>query len=610
MVFKRIRARTQSIIAPLFILVLLVISLSNLEMGYASTLTVVTPNGGQKWAQGTAHTISWTSSGSPGSYVKIELLKGSTVNLVISSSTANDGSYSWTIPAAQTVGTDYKIRITSTTDPTITDSSDSSFSIAIGVLTVMTPNGGQKWAQGTTHSITWQSSGSPGAYLKIELLKAGVVSLVISSSTANDGSYSWTIPSAQTLGTDYKIRITSTTYASVTDSSDSSFTIAIGVLTVTAPNGGQKWVPGTTHTITWTSSGSPGSYVKIELLKGSTVSLVISSSTANDGSYSWTIPAAQTLGVDYKIRITSTTYASITDSSDSTFSVVTGVLTLTSPIGDEGWARGTTHTISWISSGTPGPYLKIELLKAGVVNLVIATSTANDGFYSWTIPAAQTLGTDYKVRITSTADATITNTGGNFAIIIGTLTVTSPNGDENWIRGTTHTITWTSIGSPGANVKIELLKADAVTLVISSSTANDGSYSWTIPAAQTLGVDYKIRITSTTNTGISDTSNSIFAIVTGTLTVMSPNGAESWVKGTTHTITWTSSGSPGSYVKLELLKAGLAVLVISSSTANDGSYSWTIPAAQTTGINYEIRITSTTYSYVTDSSNSYFSITT
>jgi hypothetical protein len=92
-------------------------------------------------------------------------------------------------------------------------------------LTVTSPNGGQNWARSSVHSITWKSVGSPGAYVKIELLKAGVVSKTLSTSTENDGSFSWTISSTQTVGTDYKIRITSTSITPISDSSDSNFAI-------------------------------------------------------------------------------------------------------------------------------------------------------------------------------------------------------------------------------------------------------------------------------------------------------------------------------------------------------------------------------------------------
>ena len=68
------------------------------------------------------------------------------------------------------------------------------------------------------------------------------------------------------------------------------------------------------------------------------------------------------------------------------------------------------------------------------------------------------------------------------------------------------------------------------------------------------------------------------------ITVITPNDGESWVRGSTNRIAWTSSGSVGSYVKIELLKAGAVVQTILSSTPNDGSYSsWTIPTGLATG---------------------------
>ena len=78
-----------------------------------------------------------------------------------------------------------------------------------------------------------------------------------------------------------------------------------------------------------------------------------------------------------------------------------------------------------------------------------------------------------------------------------TITVTSPNGGESWVRGSNHAITWTSSGTVGSNVKIELLKAGVVVQTLSSSTANAGTYSWTLSTGLATGSDYKIRITST-----------------------------------------------------------------------------------------------------------------
>lgn len=76
-------------------------------------------------------------------------------------------------------------------------------------ITVTSPNGGETWYRGNTKTITWKKDGNSGANVKIELYKAGVLSSVIASKTANDGSYSWYIPTYTPTGTDYKIKITS-----------------------------------------------------------------------------------------------------------------------------------------------------------------------------------------------------------------------------------------------------------------------------------------------------------------------------------------------------------------------------------------------------------------
>ncbi len=82
------------------------------------------PNGGENWVR-TTKTITWTSFGKSGDYVKIELYKGgvlsSNLNAVIASKTPNDGSYDWYIPTYQPIGEDYKIKIISNMDSTYTN---------------------------------------------------------------------------------------------------------------------------------------------------------------------------------------------------------------------------------------------------------------------------------------------------------------------------------------------------------------------------------------------------------------------------------------------------------------------------------------------------------
>jgi hypothetical protein len=104
-----------------------------------------------------------------------------------------------------------------------------------------------------------------------------------------------------------------------------SITLNETPITVTFPNGGESWQAGSTQTIKWTYTGDPGPSVKIELLKGTSVNSTITSNTSigsnGSGSYNWTIPTTQTTGSDYKIRITSTSNSSYTDTSDGNFTI-------------------------------------------------------------------------------------------------------------------------------------------------------------------------------------------------------------------------------------------------------------------------------------------------
>ena len=190
------------------------------------SIIVTSPNGGENWQRGTSHEITWNSTGSAGSYVKIELYKDGVLNLMITGSTANDGSYDWPVPLDQAPGSDYKIKITSTANSSYYDYGDNNFSVtAPPHIAVLSPNGGESRQRGTSYAITWDSLGSAGSYVRIELYKAGVLNLKIISSTANDGSYDWPVPSDQALGSDYKIKIASTSEPALFDESDGDFSI-------------------------------------------------------------------------------------------------------------------------------------------------------------------------------------------------------------------------------------------------------------------------------------------------------------------------------------------------------------------------------------------------
>ncbi|MHC1725922.1 MAG: Ser-Thr-rich GPI-anchored membrane family protein [Syntrophobacteraceae bacterium] len=597
-------------------------SRSNFTIESAPAFVITAPAGGEKWMRGDSRTISWTYTGDPGSSVRIDLLKG---GRVLSNVTRNapvgangSGSFSWTIPESQAPGSDYQLRIATSTGERA--STGNAFSIT-GGISVSYPYSGDSWAAGSVHSLKWSYDGNPGPRVKIELLKGGVVNTTISESTPigidGSGSYEWLIKTGQAPGTDYSIRITSRSDSACTGVSRNNFTIVSPGFTISSPSyWSSSWPAGTTQKISWDYVGDPGPSVNIDLLKGGQVSQTIAAgaSKGNDGSgsYYWTVPGGQTPGTDYGIRITSTSNSAFKGESEDSFTIVAPGITVTSPSSGETWTSGAVHTINWRYTGNPGALVKIELLKGGAAATISAAAPIGDGgygSYSWLIPASQAAGTGYTLRVTSTSNPAGSGVSQSFSISPpDTIAVTSPVGGESWIAGAAKTIRWSYTGDPGSTVTVELLKAGSLSSTVATNVSiANRSCAWTIPGATTPGTDYRIRVR--TNQYYSAGSNDFSITNSSVLTLVSPNGGESLPAGLATTVKWTYAGSPGSTVKIELLKDGVFKSVISSGTpvgtGGSGSFSWPIPAAQTEGSYYQIRITCGSYS---DTSQGYFSI--
>jgi hypothetical protein len=88
------------------------------------------------------------------------------------------------------------------------------------------------------------------------------------------------------------------------------------------------------------------------------------------------------------------------------------------------------------------------------------------------------------------------------------------------------------------------------------------------------------------------------------ITIVSPNGGETWKAGTSNSITWTSNFNDN--VKIELYKGGSIFYTIANSTSNSGNYSWTIPDTLHTGNDFRVKITSVLDSSINDFSDSGF----
>jgi len=493
-------------------------------------------------------------------------------------------------------------------------------------ITLIMPNGGEHWQPGSIETIYWTYKEGVGPFVAIELWKGGVLNRVISSETSignsGGGSYDWHIPGMQAQGADYRIRIISISNSTHVDASRGSFTIAAIGFNITSPNGNDPYERGKSYPIKWTYAEGSGTSVRIDLLNAgvfkSNIMAAAPIGSGGTGSYLWTIPASQKPANGYQIRVS---HPAGTPKALSSPFIIIGGITITSPKGGEKWYAGTTRTIGWKYTTSAGSSVNIELLKGGVVQSVIDSGVPigadGKGTFNWPISESVQSGSDYKIRITSASNSAYTDTSdGNFTILPSSITVTVPNGGQAWQAGDTKAINWSYKGQPGASVKIDLLKGGTLHHTLTSSTpvgnSGKGSFNWPISASQTPGSDFKVRITSATNSSYTDDSDQNFTVIPISLTVKSPNGGENWQAGTNATIRWTYDGNPGNSVKIELLKDDVTEQVITGGapigTGGIGAFTWPVPPDHAFGDHYKIRITSASNSAYTDTSDGNFTI--
>jgi len=301
-------------------------------------ITLTAPNGGENWAEQSTQNITWNFSGDVGDNVSLNYSLDNGVTWTqISASTSNNGSHPWTLPNLfETVST-CRVRVNSTTT-SFGDTTNTNFTIAAepNIITVTSPNGGEVWAEQSSQTITWTSSGDVGNNVDLHYsLDAGDTWTEIITSTPNDGSYSWTLPNLFETATTCRLRINSTT-TSFGDTSNAEFTItAEPNFTLTSPNGGESWYERSSHAILWDASDDVGDYISLDFsVDGGTIWQTIVSSAENDGSYLWITPHIAETTTACRIRVASTS-ASFADSSDNDFTLASRLIGSVSTYGGQ-----------------------------------------------------------------------------------------------------------------------------------------------------------------------------------------------------------------------------------------------------------------------------------
>ncbi|MBN2058758.1 MAG: Ig-like domain-containing protein, partial [Candidatus Saganbacteria bacterium] len=338
---------------------------------------------------------------------------------------------------------------------------------------VIEPNGGESWIGLTTEAITWYATPEIGQSVDhIELaysLDGGSSYTMITSNETNDGAYDWLVANVTT--TEAMIRVAAFGSAA-TDESDNVFSIAATaeappLVTVEAPNGGEKWRGGAAYNITFTVTDESGIkanslYIWYSTNGGATFTGVITEDAAVSSPYIWQVPGGIN-SQQMRVRVTvSDIYDQPgTDESNADFTVDSTPPTVTvgSPDGGEKWGGSTSHNITWTAGDNFG--LKADPItlryssNEGVSYTNILSNEANDGVFPWTVPLLST----NEARVKVLAEDECGNIGSdesNANFIIDStpptlpVLVTPPDGS---ITGdNTPLLTWEAATDPLTNV--------------------------------------------------------------------------------------------------------------------------------------------------------------
>ena len=505
------------------------------------SLRIISPIGNEIWNAGTKKQIKWYSAGIDSVRIDYTTNNGQLWNL-IAIDKLNTGVYDWN-PVPNNASALAKVRIKDAKDGNpSTESTDPFTILPQPKITVVAPNGNETWTAGSSEIIKWTSTSVEN--VKIEYTtNNGATWVLIAANAPSTGTYNWNvIPNISSL--QCKIRISDSAAGIASDSSDDNFTIAYPgaqLILVKSPNGGEKWIAGSSQIITWDAAGITNVKIEYTLTNGVSWNTIIAS-TPSTGSYTWS-QLPNTISTNCRIRISDASDGLPYDDSDQFFSIEQAPdIKVLSPNGGETIQSGTNYEIRWTSENVAN--VRIEYtINGGADWISIINSTPSFGSYVWTnVPSVNSL--QCRIRVSDVQNGTPFDISDqNFQItnlVVRSIKVMSPNGGEDWEAGTQQNITWNSSGV--AKVKIELSTNKGSDWSVLIDSLAGGAYQWTI--GETLNsTQCQIRISDARDNTVSDISDATFIISPRKyIFVTKPVGPVVYKDSDAIEITWESSG--------------------------------------------------------------------
>jgi hypothetical protein len=195
-------------------------------------------------------------------------------------------------------------------------------------VTMISPNGGEFIATGSTYKIIWGGPPIVESY-RLKVSYDGGATWKLLADLYGDNTFDWKVP----LGPKNKTKCLMSVEgfdgnrALVgKDTSDSMFTVE--VVRLISPNGGETWTSGNSYGILWTTNETKGDVASVKLFYtlngGTTWKPVTTPLAGNPGGYSWTVPGVSAPKTKCKVKVVLRNSAGATigsDVSDALFTI-------------------------------------------------------------------------------------------------------------------------------------------------------------------------------------------------------------------------------------------------------------------------------------------------
>ncbi len=400
-------------------------------------------------------------------------------------------------------------------------------------------------------------------------------------------------------------------------------------VTLLYPNGNEVWETGKTYEIRWNRTGSAQKVqIRVYYYFGnqfeSGTGTIIAEETENDGSFNFTVPSDTSLtsasnfgAKTYSVKIyplggDGRLTGDGSDESDSSFTIIAprapiSSITVLNPNVGEPLIDGVPIPISWVSVNAPtGSTVGISV--RGIVNGVVSwgygigssTNEAN-GTINWIPRVLRESGEIYKIQAELFAPGAVhwnspilsedlSDSAFTINLPLGTtrsLSVISPTSGIILQAGGSYPIAWETSGiSENGKILLTYKQLGTSTELGGAeitTVSNSGNYTWTVPASTSPG-QWRIEAFYLTEDRMygAQAESAYFTITapatpTPSLTVLSPNGGETWRRNATNVVRWSSqqfSSNAAIAIILTPYPVTGTEYLIASDVSNTGSYAW------------------------------------